>query len=390
MGIADGQPSSENHIQYHGGFLEGKEWHTAADSDRGYLYRMGVRHYSPALGRFLQRDPLSYMGAPSGYSPLSINPYAYGLNDQLAYSDTSGYQPSFGGSGSLPQPPGRAPWLPPLVPYEPPLNTDDCMIRFPQGSGCMFWGYWDNCCRTNSQQTPHANCGPCDTDHVWFSTVPPAIWTYPKCRCWCCAHWVEENSPQRTDSPFSEGYYIRPALGPKGNDGDPGIVNPKWPDIIIEPYRQQQHLSTEDVTLTSTLNIGISTGENIVSGLHQAWWKIFLTTAPSAFCRNVDNSADPSCEYLDYLQGLRDCCCTYNNCISNLFYLSLAVISGLAGAYLGGAIGYLGGGIIGAAWGAITGFSSGYGAIRIATLGLCAVELERCAIDKWYEHPHPE
>ncbi len=44
------------------------------------LYKMGKRYYSPALGRFTQRDPTE--------SPL--DPYGYAGDDPINQSDTSG------------------------------------------------------------------------------------------------------------------------------------------------------------------------------------------------------------------------------------------------------------------------------------------------------------
>ena len=97
------QPTDENHIQYHGGYLEDKEFHTSvANQERGYFYRMGIRHYVPAFGRFMQRDPITYMRAPHKTNPLSSNPYQYAYNRPTQMSDTSGYQP--GGPDILPEP----------------------------------------------------------------------------------------------------------------------------------------------------------------------------------------------------------------------------------------------------------------------------------------------
>ncbi|MBU1023958.1 hypothetical protein KKB99_06715 [bacterium] len=85
------EPTTENHIQYHGGFLEDKEFHTSeANQERGYFYRMGVRHYSPMLGRFLQKDPMTISRPPKTRSPLSANPYTYALNQPLQLRDITG------------------------------------------------------------------------------------------------------------------------------------------------------------------------------------------------------------------------------------------------------------------------------------------------------------
>jgi RHS repeat-associated protein len=89
------QPSDiANHVQFHGGILEDSNIHTnpATDGEMGYFYRMGVRHYSPGLHRFIQRDPLSYIRVPGRSTPLSLNPYIYGMNRPDQLSDVSGYQ----------------------------------------------------------------------------------------------------------------------------------------------------------------------------------------------------------------------------------------------------------------------------------------------------------
>ncbi|MBK9715620.1 MAG: hypothetical protein IPO81_30720 [Kouleothrix sp.] len=58
---------------------------SAAD---GTVY-LRARHYSPALGRFLQRD--SYAGTPG--RPQSLNRYAYAENNPATYTDPSGRCP---------------------------------------------------------------------------------------------------------------------------------------------------------------------------------------------------------------------------------------------------------------------------------------------------------
>ncbi len=49
------------------------------------LYHVGAREYDPRVGRWLQRDPASIMGAPNFYS--------YALNDPINYLDIGGMQP---------------------------------------------------------------------------------------------------------------------------------------------------------------------------------------------------------------------------------------------------------------------------------------------------------
>jgi RHS repeat-associated protein len=53
------------------------------------LYLMGFRYYDASTGRFLSRDPW-----PGNVSrPLSLNSYAYALNNPLRYADPSGLKP---------------------------------------------------------------------------------------------------------------------------------------------------------------------------------------------------------------------------------------------------------------------------------------------------------
>jgi hypothetical protein len=50
------------------------------------LVKVGVRWYDPAVGRFLQQDP--WLGSP--YAPLTLNAYAYCVNDSVNAVDPSG------------------------------------------------------------------------------------------------------------------------------------------------------------------------------------------------------------------------------------------------------------------------------------------------------------
>lgn len=62
----------------------GKEW----DKDAG-LYYFDARYYDPMVGRFLTADSLLF-GGPVRNS-VSLNPYAYGLNNPVSYTDPSGH-----------------------------------------------------------------------------------------------------------------------------------------------------------------------------------------------------------------------------------------------------------------------------------------------------------
>jgi len=58
-------------------------------TETGGLVQVGVRWYDPAVGRFLQRDP--WLG--SLYAPLTLNAYAYCVNDPVNAADPSGELP---------------------------------------------------------------------------------------------------------------------------------------------------------------------------------------------------------------------------------------------------------------------------------------------------------
>jgi RHS repeat-associated protein len=55
-------------------------------TESGGLVKVGVRWYDPAVGRFLQQDP--WLG--SLYAPLTLNAYAYCVNDPINAVDPSG------------------------------------------------------------------------------------------------------------------------------------------------------------------------------------------------------------------------------------------------------------------------------------------------------------
>ncbi len=63
------------------------------------IYDYNARWYDPALGRFLQPDPI----VPSATSPQSLNRYAYVLNNPIGFTDPTGnfsISGTFGGIGS--------------------------------------------------------------------------------------------------------------------------------------------------------------------------------------------------------------------------------------------------------------------------------------------------
>ena len=55
-------------------------------AESGGLVQVGVRWYDPAIGRFLQQDP--WLG--SVYAPLTLNAYAYCVNDPINAADPDG------------------------------------------------------------------------------------------------------------------------------------------------------------------------------------------------------------------------------------------------------------------------------------------------------------
>ncbi len=56
-------------------------------TDANGLIHLRARYYAPEQGRFFQQD--SWDGDP--YSPATLNPYEYGLNNPVLYTDPSGY-----------------------------------------------------------------------------------------------------------------------------------------------------------------------------------------------------------------------------------------------------------------------------------------------------------
>ena len=64
--------------------------HSNELTESGGLVQVGVRWYDPAIGRFLQQDP--WLG--SLYAPLTLNAYAYCVNDHVGLTDPSGGMPT--------------------------------------------------------------------------------------------------------------------------------------------------------------------------------------------------------------------------------------------------------------------------------------------------------
>ena len=83
----DNLPTVANNIRYIGARLE---CFVHAVNSTDAIYEMGVRHYWPGYGRFLQRDPMGYNKIPSPSTPLAANPYIYAENNPVMKSDPSG------------------------------------------------------------------------------------------------------------------------------------------------------------------------------------------------------------------------------------------------------------------------------------------------------------
>jgi len=64
-------------------------WGYRNEPDTGGLQKVGIRWYDPCTGRFLQQDP--WLG--SAYAPLTLNAYAYCVNDPMNAVDPSGLKP---------------------------------------------------------------------------------------------------------------------------------------------------------------------------------------------------------------------------------------------------------------------------------------------------------
>jgi RHS repeat-associated protein len=233
------QPSDTNHIQFHGGFLEDQNIHTTqgTDGDMGYFYRMGVRHYSPALNRFMQRDSLSYTRQPGASSPLSLNPYIYAMNQPLQMSDPSGYEAGTGGGcpECSKKNNGQGPVQTPGTGTGNTGTGNDghvCMLRYPEE--CLEEPVYEICKKC---------CHP--LDKPWWSgccgsnTIEFALCTNKQteeCACPCCNDPGEENEPSIANSGEysgsgggSGGDSITlgpPKFGPDGNGGDPWWFGP--------------------------------------------------------------------------------------------------------------------------------------------------------------------
>ena len=204
--------------QFHGGFLEDKNFHTNPINDgvMGYFYRMGIRHYSPGLGRFLQRDPFTYNHPSNSQFPLNANPYLYAYNRPTQYADRSGYQACQGpGCG---KPLGNISPMPARPnaagggfgtdtgggggggdgTHDPEKEGRICLRWFPEectDPACFEW-CWNRCCQW-ADEPPWAGC--CSGALICGNPICPfghELKTPPEwCRCACCMAGGGEHAP---------------------------------------------------------------------------------------------------------------------------------------------------------------------------------------------------
>jgi len=213
LAVASGAPTHTNHIQWQGAFLEDTELTTSAGSDRGNLYRMGVRHYSPAYGRFLQRDPLNNYRMPNASMPLAHNPYQYGYNQATEYSDTSGYACcGLGGGGAVGGSGGYNKESNAEVACKVNWADETCPGLYTCLSACCVWpsGQKDDPC--------HSLCLPIDS-------MPQDQWTRCECLKSCDTDSQGgENHPRRMGVLYPDdmtpGWEGPPSFGPGGTGGN--------------------------------------------------------------------------------------------------------------------------------------------------------------------------
>ena len=84
-------PTVANRIRYAGARVE---CFVDAANQADAIYETGARHYWPAYGRFLQRDPLTYRQMPRPSNPFTANPYIYAENNPVMKTDLTGLAPS--------------------------------------------------------------------------------------------------------------------------------------------------------------------------------------------------------------------------------------------------------------------------------------------------------
>ncbi len=87
----DDLPSTPNRVRYGGARVE---CFVRPGTSQDAIYHCGERHYWPAYGRFLQRDPVGYLKMPAPSNPLGAHPYIYAENNPIMKKDLSGQAPT--------------------------------------------------------------------------------------------------------------------------------------------------------------------------------------------------------------------------------------------------------------------------------------------------------
>jgi RHS repeat-associated protein len=371
------QPSDENHIQFHGGFLEDANFHTNPGTAgvMGYFYRMGIRHYSPSLGRFLQRDPFSYTRAPHKSNPVSLNPYSYANNRPTQLSDRSGYQacpgctspggswlvpgphrPNGGGSGTDGSGGGNGGGETPSSPdkenkclvYHPEECIDDenypdnCSVLCCRREDTPYW--WQGCCCGTCANVPLSNV--CNTTDEG------------DCACACClAEDQGSNSPAVSggSSSHSSHFWKRPifgppGIGPFGNGGAPWSIMPTIPWWWLRPlYGVRVNSIFINGKISSNIsipyaNIGlmIAWAPIIIGGIGALIW--IWGESQKEVCIDVKDNAvkeySESFNQGEIIEALYKCCiyyacCTYLQCVSARGVGLLKAYGGLIGIAIG-------------------------------------------------------
>ncbi|MCD6217654.1 hypothetical protein J7L05_07315, partial [bacterium] len=390
----------ENHIQYHGGFLEDKEFHTSvANQERGYFYRMGIRHYSPMLGQFLQKDPFTIARAPSKMTPLSVNPYIYAYNRPLQLSDTSGYQPggwdimpaeggSFGGGfgtdgggGGLTRSPFRN-----LGGGSGGGGNGEGGTEEGEERQCAVY-YPSECIDRESSPDPCFElCCLWDDEPSWTdaccgdSRRVDILWNHchytseGDCDCKCCWAGDGENAPAAMGGGSMLGgtggstVFGPPNIGPWGDGGDPWDnielipLSIKAPGYMYPPWYKPGNPRRLPSSVGTTAGIGVLAalaGYGLTEACNRGipMLKKYLST--SNICNIYLNCLCPACEQ-------------FTNCWNRCQPLIIGAT--IFGVVVGGIAGFIGGGIIGILPGIAGGAGFFGGGMAITCLSVCLYE----------------
>ena len=153
---ATGNAASANHYRFSTKPIDDEVIRSASSAFSSGLYYYGYRFYDPALGRWINRDPIGEEGG--------LNLYGFVGNDAIDIIDTLGL------TFIAPR------WLPPpLRPFGDPSNLDFPIDVFPRGNG-GFWSetvIWTN--NTLSSGGPGRKCK--KSNAPWDKTVEEIVST---------------------------------------------------------------------------------------------------------------------------------------------------------------------------------------------------------------------